>query len=288
MLFNIMLNPVRKHYAVQALCCSSIINIMLHTVHKHYAVQYHTVLNMPFNICNTQTYHAAIHIMLHTASIMLFNIMLHTVRKHYAVQYHAAYSTQALCHVQYHAAYSKHYAVQEAYSMQALFNIVQYHAAYISTLCHSISALCCSISLLHTVKCNAVHYAIQYHAAYSTASIMLFNIMLHTVRKHYAVQYHAAYSTASIMPFNIHAQYASIMLHTASKHYAIQYHAAYSIQYASIMHSISCCIHASPQYHAAISCCIQYCKHYAVQYSCCIQYASIMPFNIMLHTVRKH
>ena len=110
------------------------------------------------------------------------------------------------------------------------------------------------------------------------ASIMPFNIMLHTVRKHYAIQYHAAYSTqalchsiscciqymqqyTSIMPFNIklHIQYASIML--------------FNIMHICLCHSIYAA--CSTQ---ALCCSI----------SCCIQYASIMPFNIMLHTVRKH
>ena len=75
---------------------------------------------------------------------------------------------------------------------------------------------------------------------------MLFNIMLHTVRKHYAVQDRAAYSMqalcrsiscciqyTNIVPFNI-------MLHTVHKHYAVQYQAAYSTQ--ALCRSISCCI----------------------------------------------
>ena len=71
------------------------------------------------------------------------------------------------------------------------------------------------------------------------------------------------------MPFNI-------MLHTVRKHYAVQYHAAYITQ--ALCHSISCCIQYasimhSIQYHASI---------------CSMQYSSIMPFNIMLHTVCKY
>ena len=66
------------------------------------------------------------------------------------------------------------------------------------------------------------HYAVQYHAAYSTQALY----------SHYAVQYHAAYS--SIMPFNIIMHYAvQYQLH-AVKHYAIQYHTVskhYAIQY---------------------------------------------------------
>ena len=130
---------------------------------------------------------------------MPFNIMLHTIHCiQYAsimpfniksVQYHAAYSMQALCRsISLHTV-CKHYAVQ-------------YHAAYSTqALCHSIS--CC----------------IQY-AIIMPFSIMLFNIMLHTVR-------------AGIMPFNI-------MLHTVRKHYAVRYHAACSKQ--ALCCSISCCM----------------------------------------------
>ena len=120
--------------------------------------------------------------------------------------------------------------------------------------------------------CHSISSCIQ------NASIMPFNIRLHTVLKHYAIQYHAAY--------------------TVHKHFAIQYHAVYGTQ--SLCRPISCCMqlvrnHNAIQYHVAygmqslchsISCCIQYAR-IICSISCCIQYTN-MPFNIKLHTVCKH
>ena len=193
---------------------------------------------------------------------MPFNIMLHTVRKHYAVQYHAAYSTQALCHtVQYHAAYSMQASIMP-------FNI----------MLHTVQALCRSISC-----------CMQY------AALFLFNIVLHTARKHYAVQYQACIQYASIMQASIMIQYHAA--YSKHKHYAVQYRAAYSTQ-ALCQFNIMVNITVQQALCHSISCCIQYMQipyraTYRTQTLCrsissCILYASIMPFNIMLHTVRKH
>ena len=131
---------------------------------------------------------------------MPFSIMLHTVCKHYAVQYHAKSSTQALCR-------SISCCIQ--YASIIPFNIMLHTA-----LCRSIS---CCIQYILLFKSSLCH--LQYHAAYSMQALC------HLISC--CIQY------ASIMPFNI-------MLHTVSKHYAIQYHAAYSTQ--ALCHSISCCI----------------------------------------------